>query len=249
MTNQNSPENNDMTNPDFITGSETDKNDKMRYSNSEYDYYNLKVADNNFHDMNEYYQYNNGRYYEDQYYDPNMYGNYSPYNNYKIPRETKRKAKQRICSNCSTTSTPSWRRGENGKSLLCNACGLYQKLHGRARPYTVTPSGRTKALKGGYEKTLCVSCNNLYPISEIRGINNAHVCDNCLSHIKNSRTNDYSYNDYQYYKYGNYYNFYVGSAEPGSNVDNTNVDDVNNTIYENLQNDVLPGNNYNEKDA
>ncbi|KAF9764752.1 GATA type zinc finger protein asd-4 [Nosema granulosis] len=126
------------------------------------------------------------------------YGTYTP----KITREMKRKAKQRICSNCSTTSTPSWRRGENGKSLLCNACGLYQKLHGRPRPYTVTPGGKTKALKGGYEKTLCVSCSNLYPISEIRSGTNAHICDSCLGHIKSNREGE---NMYRYEeRYGGY---------------------------------------------
>jgi GATA-binding protein 1 len=105
----------------------------------------------------------------------------------KMARELKRKAKQRICSNCSTTSTPSWRRGDHGKSLLCNACGLYQKLHGRSRPYTITPGGKTKALKGGYDRTLCVSCNSLCPTSELRSGSSAHICDNCLMYIKGQK--------------------------------------------------------------
>jgi hypothetical protein len=37
------------------------------------------------------------------------------------------------CSNCSTTSTPLWRRSSNGE-ILCNACGLFYKLHGVIRP-------------------------------------------------------------------------------------------------------------------
>ena len=37
------------------------------------------------------------------------------------------------CSNCSTTSTPLWRRSSNGE-VLCNACGLFYKLHGVIRP-------------------------------------------------------------------------------------------------------------------
>lgn len=37
------------------------------------------------------------------------------------------------CSNCSTTSTPLWRRSSNG-DILCNACGLFYKLHGVIRP-------------------------------------------------------------------------------------------------------------------
>ncbi|ORX64307.1 glucocorticoid receptor-like (DNA-binding domain), partial [Anaeromyces robustus] len=40
------------------------------------------------------------------------------------------------CSNCHTTNTPLWRRDENG-ATLCNACGLYQKMHHSARPISM----------------------------------------------------------------------------------------------------------------
>lgn len=32
------------------------------------------------------------------------------------------------CANCNTTKTTAWRRDANGK-LVCNACGLYFRLH------------------------------------------------------------------------------------------------------------------------
>ncbi|KAI9256696.1 hypothetical protein BY458DRAFT_519295 [Sporodiniella umbellata] len=41
-----------------------------------------------------------------------------------------------VCANCETTTTPLWRRDTNGRTI-CNACGLYYKLHLVHRPATM----------------------------------------------------------------------------------------------------------------
>eukprot|EP00092_Neocalanus_flemingeri_P021376 GFUD01023171.1.p1 GENE.GFUD01023171.1~~GFUD01023171.1.p1 ORF type:complete len:253 (-),score=73.02 GFUD01023171.1:260-1018(-) len=50
------------------------------------------------------------------------------------------------CSNCMTGSTSLWRRNVSG-SPVCNACGLYFKLHGQQRPLNMrkdTVQGRKR---------------------------------------------------------------------------------------------------------
>ena len=39
------------------------------------------------------------------------------------------------CGNCQTTYTPLWRKNCNTGEILCNACGIYLKTHGRRRAF------------------------------------------------------------------------------------------------------------------
>lgn len=39
-------------------------------------------------------------------------------------RGRKASTSKRVCNICNVTETPEWRKGPDGKSILCNACGL-----------------------------------------------------------------------------------------------------------------------------
>ncbi|EGW35744.1 uncharacterized protein SPAPADRAFT_58947, partial [Spathaspora passalidarum NRRL Y-27907] len=52
------------------------------------------------------------------------------------------------CSNCHTRTTPLWRRDPEGQPL-CNACGLFLKLHGVVRPLSLKTDVIKKRQRGG----------------------------------------------------------------------------------------------------
>ena len=54
----------------------------------------------------------------------------------RFPERTPTGAKQ--CENCGTTSTPLWRKDRHINMLMCNACGIYYKNHGKHRPVELT---------------------------------------------------------------------------------------------------------------
>ncbi|GAA6031803.1 hypothetical protein JCM8097_001997 [Rhodosporidiobolus ruineniae] len=69
-----------------------------------------------------------------------------------------------ICSHCGSITTPLWRRGPEDE-LLCNACGLYLKLHGKARPKTFGKNPGSKRSSNGAAAQAAASgvppsCNN-----------------------------------------------------------------------------------------
>lgn len=48
-----------------------------------------------------------------------------------------------LCTNCHTVTTPLWRKTNQG-DVLCNACGLFYKLHGILRPLNALSSANNK---------------------------------------------------------------------------------------------------------
>jgi len=52
---------------------------------------------------------------------------------YLLQNRGARLGPQTRCANCQTQTTSLWRRNKDGNPV-CNACGLYVKLHGVERP-------------------------------------------------------------------------------------------------------------------
>ncbi|KAI8141212.1 hypothetical protein BJV82DRAFT_180408 [Fennellomyces sp. T-0311] len=75
-------------------------------------------------------------------------------------RSDKTKEKKK-CMNCGATKTPTWRRGPFTRWLLCNACGLYEKVSRRRRVVTVHPDGKTKISRGAHDdpKVSTMTCS------------------------------------------------------------------------------------------
>jgi transcription elongation factor Elf1 len=53
----------------------------------------------------------------------------------------------KICYNCGTMSTPLWRKDRNLNIIMCNACGIYFKNHGRHRPISLSSGVQSKPAK------------------------------------------------------------------------------------------------------
>ncbi|KAF9152150.1 hypothetical protein BG015_005703 [Linnemannia schmuckeri] len=85
----------------------------------------------------------------------------------------------KFCHNCKTTVTPSWRRCPQGRILLCNACGLYQKLHGKSRPFFKAKDGTIKIHRTLPEHEPCALCKTTQTPVWRKGPDNSSICNGC----------------------------------------------------------------------
>lgn len=107
---------------------------------------------------------------------------------------------RKICSNCGSISTPSWRRCPEGRNLLCNACGLYQKLHNRPRPLRIREDGSVQVIRNvnSSNRNICHNCKTTETPIWRRSQSGHLLCNACALYLKNhnsSRPSNLKYND------------------------------------------------------
>ncbi|KAI5172311.1 hypothetical protein NEFER03_1425 [Nematocida sp. LUAm3] len=89
------------------------------------------------------------------------------------------------CENCKTSITPLWRRSESG-NYLCNACGLYLKIHKKSRPVKFMSKEIKhrqrqpviRILSDGFGECYDVACNEISIQSG--SLEKSHKFDECL---------------------------------------------------------------------
>ncbi|VDD79185.1 unnamed protein product [Mesocestoides corti] len=85
-----------------------------------------------------------------------------------------------VCSNCHTATTTLWRRNNNGEPV-CNACGLYFKLHSVQRPISMKKDGiQTRNRKVSQKSKKCRSNGGF---SELEELSLDYLIKPTLSHL------------------------------------------------------------------
>ena len=84
----------------------------------------------------------------------------------------------RVCNNCGSGNSPSWRRGAAGE-LLCNACGLYMKLHKVRRPRNFNANRLRRSRTRPTEVLRCKNCDTEDTPMWRRGDNRESLCNAC----------------------------------------------------------------------
>jgi len=72
----------------------------------------------------------------------------------------------KVCFNCGTTSTPLWRKDKALDIIMCNACGIYFKNHGKHRPVSLSQSSPSKQGKKDIAGPKSVSAKLLGPSAQ-----------------------------------------------------------------------------------
>ncbi|KAJ1551368.1 hypothetical protein HK096_000601, partial [Nowakowskiella sp. JEL0078] len=82
------------------------------------------------------------------------------------------------CQNCGVTSTPLWRRSFNDE-MLCNACGLFLKLHKVHRPKNMRPNIARKDGVNSDQLGICFNCKTKNTPLWRRDTEGHNLCNAC----------------------------------------------------------------------
>lgn len=80
------------------------------------------------------------------------------------------------CANCGVTKTPLWRHDKATGQAFCNACGIYYKTHGRARPIRLQKGALPAAPPAGAAKKASALLRLIRPLPALPVAQ--HACKN-----------------------------------------------------------------------
>lgn len=99
-------------------------------------------------------------------------------------------AESPTCSNCRGTQTPLWRRGPDDE-LLCNACGVFYKVHKKHRPHNLAKVKNTFRGKFGSRRNTrdtqpikCTNCNATATPMWRKAPDGTLLCNACALYFK-----------------------------------------------------------------
>jgi len=89
------------------------------------------------------------------------------------------------CANCNTLTTTLWRRTATG-DIVCNACGLYQKIHNQPRPITLKKDSVQTRKRKQNKSDMSVASGLQFPSVKMEGMMGSSLSSSAASSASSS---------------------------------------------------------------